>query len=735
MYFSFASPRVAGCVLALAFVVLNPGLALAQYTYSVRILEAGSAVPIPGATASLSGTELGASADAEGLVLIQGIPGPSHEIIYRSVGYEEQRRSVAFPQTREDTVYLQPAVSELDAILIQGTRSNRSIARIPTRVEVLLDEIDESAVMDPSRIAHLITHTTGMQVQSTSATSNTANVRMQGLDGRYTQILQDGFPLYGGFSSSLSIMQIPPLDLRQVEIIKGGASTLYGGGAISGLINLLSKDARQDETLLHLNASHLGAADVNAFISRSLGKNGFTLLAQRNSQRAFDADSDGFTDLAATLKYNLNPRVFFTLSERTDLMLGATLTEDSRKGGDMTLLDGAFPDTEHFYQERNQSTRITAQTRLGHRFSDSRRLEAKASFSGFQRDLSITPGPDLLEYRFAGSQYASFSELHYASEGKAGDWVSGLNLYTDHFRETPLSDAPLRDESWTTLGWFGQYTADWGSLLSVEGGLRTDYVLRDQLYALPRLALLFKWSPEWTTRITGGMGYRNPSVFNQEAEILGYAGVLPVQRDSTSAERSYGGNADLGYRVSLGSSASLLLNQMVFYTHLEGPLILLREGDNWRFRQADGHTRSYGTETFFKLSFSDFTFFAGYTYTRVNNVFSDSTGELTLTPRHSLKGDLLYHLPGRWRIGADYEFKSSQLLASGQRSPSFWTFGLMVEYTYRQFSLFGNLENFTDRRQSRYASMLSEPFQTPQLTEVWAPLEGFYFNGGIKMRW
>lgn len=94
-------------------------------------------------------------------------------------------------------------------------------------MEVLTEEIDEASTMDPSKIAHLITHSTGIQVQQTSATSNTANVRIQGLDGRYTQMLKDGFPLYGGFSGSLSIMQIPPLDLRQVEYIKGSASTLY----------------------------------------------------------------------------------------------------------------------------------------------------------------------------------------------------------------------------------------------------------------------------------------------------------------------------------------------------------------------------------------------------------------------------------------------------------------------------------------------------------------------------
>lgn len=90
-------------------------------------------------------------------------------------------------------------MENLDEIIVQGTRSNRSIANVPTRVEVLTEEIDEAATMDPSKIAHLLTHSTGIQVQQTSATSNTANVRIQGLDGRYTQMLKDGFPFMGDF--------------------------------------------------------------------------------------------------------------------------------------------------------------------------------------------------------------------------------------------------------------------------------------------------------------------------------------------------------------------------------------------------------------------------------------------------------------------------------------------------------------------------------------------------------
>ncbi|NJN32946.1 MAG: TonB-dependent receptor plug domain-containing protein [Saprospiraceae bacterium] len=306
----------------------------AQNTFKAIIKEAQSKSVLVGAAATLKNTTQGASSNTEGVVEITNLPDGNQTLVFSFVGYETLEKTFSFPLVNAQLIDIElvATVEGLGEVIVEGTRSNRSIENIPTRVEVLTEEIDEASTMDPSKIAHLITHSTGIQVQQTSATTNTANVRIQGLDGRYTQILKDGFPIYGGFSGSLSIMQIPPLDLRQVEYIKGGASTLYGGGAISGLINLLSKEPKHNETLFHLNVSQIGALDVNTFVSRKFEKTGFTLLAQRNTHRIFDADKDGFSDMPELTKYNLNPKLFFYFDKNTTLNVGATLTNEVRKG-------------------------------------------------------------------------------------------------------------------------------------------------------------------------------------------------------------------------------------------------------------------------------------------------------------------------------------------------------------------------------------------------------------------
>jgi iron complex outermembrane receptor protein len=531
-------------------------------------------------------------------------------------------------------------------------------------------------------------------------------------------------------------MQIPPLDLRQVEYIKGSASTLYGGGSIAGLINLISKEPGSNETLVHLNASHIGAMDINAFLSRKINKMGITLLAQRNTHRPFDADKDGYTDLPKLTKYNFNPKIFYNFTERTKIYIGGTFTNEIREGGDVDLMNNEYPSTTNFYKETNNINRVTTQARFDHAINKANSITIRNSFNIFDRSLTIDPSPTLSQYRFGGKQISSFSEATFTSRHDQNVLVAGLNFYTDDFREKKLQSPFLRDEGYNTLGGFANYTFDLGRFISIESGLRADHVLGEETFVLPRVSALFKWTKKLTTRIGGGLGYRNPTIFNQEAELLGYQNVLPIDKTFVKAERSYGGNADVGYKTPLGDNFFLNINQMFFYTYLDKPLVLSTEPITgfYRFRNAAGYSRSYGAETFFKFGFYKWMLFVGYTYTNATNHFSGTTRAITLTPTHSLKGDLLYSLPGKWRIAVDYEFKSSQTLSTGMRTRSYWTYGAVLEYTWKYFTFFGNVENFTNVRQTNYGSLVSAPYGTPQFTEVWAPLDGIVFNYGLKVR-
>ena len=205
------------------------------------------------------------------------------------------------------------------------------------RVEVLdAEEIDEKLMMTPGDVVMMLNEMGGMRVQATSPSLGAASVRIQGMRGRYTRFLSDGLPLFGE-QVSLGLMQIPPLDLGRVEVIKGVASSLYGAGAMSGVVNLVSRrPGTKPERQLLLNRSSRGATDAGLWYSAPLsGHWGFTLLASANGQQRTDVDDDGWADLPKYARAVVRPRVFWDDHAGRTFFATAGGTWEDRTGGSM----------------------------------------------------------------------------------------------------------------------------------------------------------------------------------------------------------------------------------------------------------------------------------------------------------------------------------------------------------------------------------------------------------------
>jgi iron complex outermembrane receptor protein len=214
------------------------------------------------------------------------------------------------------------------------------------------------------------------------------------------------------------------------------------------------------------------------------------------------------------------------------MYIGGTFTNETRKGGDIQAFDQISPDSLNFYQEKNDINRITTQVKFDRRIGNSSMFTIKNSFNYFDREVTIYPDFNSGNYRFAGQQLSSFSEISFTNQKGKNSFITGLNLYSDDFKETPLMSLILRNEQLMTAGFFINYTFDLGKKVSIESGIRTDYTFENDFHLLPRVSALFKWTNKLSTRIGGGMGYRNASIFNQEAEILGYKNVLAIDYSS-----------------------------------------------------------------------------------------------------------------------------------------------------------------------------------------------------------
>ncbi|PSL44320.1 iron complex outermembrane receptor protein [Chitinophaga niastensis] len=711
--------------------VLLSHVVVAQNSFKAIIRNDKTKEILKGATATIPDLKIVVAADTSGLIIIHNIPDGKFEIEITYVGYSRQEKVYGFPLKNPDQLVeigLEPAVGELAEVTIQTTRTNQNLRDIPTRIEVLpLEELDEKSTMRPGDIKMLLGEATGIHVQQVSAVSGTTNFRIQGLDSRYTQLLQDGMPLYQGFSGGLSLLQISPLDLKQVEFIKGAASTLYGGGAIAGLVNLISKTpAKAPELTFLLNGTSTKGADASGFYSQKWKHIGTTIFGAYNYNGAYDPSSTGFTAIPQTKRFTVKPKVFLYIDDRNAGWFGVNTTYEDRYGGDMQVIDGKGDNT-HQYFERNKTFRLSTQLSFTHKINEESRINFKNSIGYFDRQLT-EPG-----FNFSGKQLSSFSEINYVNNGERANWVAGGNAITDHFTaEPPLNNL---NYSLTTLGAFVQNTFKATDWFSLESGVRLDYNTpapgnhSNGLFILPRINALFKLDEHFTSRIGGGAGYKMPTLFNNQGEQEGYQNIQPLSTGSTKAEQSYGFNGDLNYRSVIGDAA-ISINQLFFYTYVDKPLIL----QNNTFINAPGHISTQGTETNIKLTMDELVFYLGYTYTDTKQHFNGQTTRQPLTPQNRISFDATYEIENSFRFGVESFYTSPQLLSDGTMGKGYITFGLLVQKMWKHLDVFINAENLTDRRQTRWENIYTGSITHPNFRDIYAPLDGVVVNGGVRIK-
>ena len=722
------------------FPALAAAPAAAQHAVAVRVTDEHAGAPLPGATVVLdglldaAGATRGSSTDAAGVARLADVPAGEHVVVVSFVGFETARRAVTVPLAAGAVVEiaLEEDEASLGGVVVGATRTSRTIADTPTRVETIAgEEIDEKISMDPSNLTMLLNESPGIVVQQTSAVSGNASIRIQGLDGRYTQLLKDGFPLYGGFSGGLALLQVPPLDLRQVEVVKGPSSTLYGGGAIAGLVNLVTRTPRRGapERSLLLNATSAGGLDAGAFLAARGARLGYTVLASANRQAAYDGDGDAFTNLPRTRRLTLAPRVFAYPSDATTLWLGVTGTTEDREGGDVAVLsDGADG-----YAERSQSTRLTAQARLDHALAERATLTLKQSTSRFDRTVDL-PG-----YRFAGTQTATYAEASAGVGLGRHDLVAGLDLTTDAFDPREAQGDAL-DYAHLTAGAFVQNTVDLSERLAVELGLRGDLHDTYGAFVLPRASALFRAAEGLSFRATGGFGYNAPTVFLEPSESVAFQGVAPLD-DTVEAETSVGGTVDVNLQALLGGRVTLALNQAAYVTRLDDALVPSEVGaveGTLRYRNADGPVLTRGLETNARLGLGDLKLFLGYVYldaSESGSGLAEAAGrqEIPLTPAHKTYSVLVWERHGRGRLGLEAYYTGPQRLAGGERTAGYWVTGVMGEWRVGPARVFLNLENLLDTQQTDYGPVVLGARDTPRFAEIWAPTDGFIANGGVKL--
>ncbi len=615
---------------------------------------------------------------------------------------------------------------QVEDIIVQATRSRRRVQDEPVRVEIIgQEEIEEKLLMRPGNISMILAETGGMRVQVTSPSLGAANIRVQGMRGRYTQLLADGLPLYGGQSSSLGLLQIPPSDLGRVEVIKGAASALYGGQALGGVINLVSRrpgDAPTGEVIL--NATTRNGQDLSVYGATPLsGGWSASLLTTANRQSTHDLDGDGWIDMPGYERWSARPRLFWAGQDGSTAFVTIGGMIEDRRGG---TLDGRLaPDGRPF--PVNQDTR-----RLDGGLVYDRPLGdwgfAQFRASGVDLDHRHVFGA-LVE---KDSHHTWSAEASISADAWGAAWLGGVAIQTDEYDSDAFAAFDYRYEAPAI---FAQVERDFGPDITLAASARYDDHSRYGGQFSPRVSLLYKPGP-WTVRASVGQGFYAPTPFVEETEAAGLSRLEPL--GDLEAETASTASLDFGY-----ASGPWETNLTLFGSDIQDAVGLITVApERVRLDNIPGVTRTRGLEALARWRMAPFVVTGSYLYVDASEPEATGAGrrDVPLTPRHSAGVVAMWEEHDRGRIGFEAYYTGSQPLEDDPYRTTgdpYWELGLLGEVVIAErYRVFLNLENLLDVRQTR-ESPLVRPSRAPDgrwTVDAWRPLEGFVANAGIRIR-
>ncbi len=703
------------------WLVLIATVALAQAPEAtIRIAVKADAGPVQGAAVTARGKT--AQTGPDGVAVLPAALGRV-DVSVTKEGFFPAQASLNVDAAREWplAIELQPQKEKQEEITVYATRTDTRLQDSPLHVEVVSqDEINEELAMRPGDIGMLLNEMGGMRVQTTSPALGAASVRMQGMRGRYTAFLSDGLPLFGQQGAGLGLLQIPPMDLGQVEIIKGNASALYGSAAMAGVVNLISR--KPEDKPVHeflFNESSLGETDASMFLASQLTPHwGASLLGGGYFQRHQDLNGDDWADVAGYGRGVVRPRFYWDNKKGATALLTGGVTMEDRTGG--TVPGASLPQTGQPYVEALKTRRYdlggNVQWLLGGRYVLATR------FSASDQEHKHQFGED----RERDRHILLFGEVSIRGTAGKHNWVAGFADQRDDFHPR---DTPQFAYTYVVPGLFAQDDIMLASWLSVSASARVDFHNRYGTFFSPRLSALLR-KGGWTSRISAGQGFFAPTPLTEETEAAGLARLqLPAP---LQAERGRNASVDLTRRLGPVSVTGTL-----FASNIDHPVYVDR-GAVYSIFNLAGPTKNRGAELLASWRKSPFTVTSTYTYVRANELEPSGRVDVPLTPRQNFGIVGMWEKEGLARVGLECYYTGRQRLEYDPYrdvSKPYVLVGAMGERKITaHMKLFLNLENLSNVRQTRWDPLLlpSRESDGRWTVDAWAPLDGRVINGGAR---
>jgi outer membrane receptor for ferrienterochelin and colicins len=611
--------------------------------------------------------------------------------------------------------------AKLDAVVVTATRSPGLIRNVPLRVEAVpAEEIEENLTVQPGNLSSLLHELPGVRVQSAGPGLGGAGLQLRGMPVRNTLVLTDGLPSFGAEPDAFGLLQSPPLDLQRVEVIKGAASALYGGSALGGVLNLVSRNPDATPEVL-ANATSRGGRDLVGFFTHQDASSwSGTLTAGAHDQAREDLNGDGWADLPGYRRYTLRPRVWWKGSDGRSLFLTAGVVDEDRMGG--TLTNRQLPNGVAFPEElRSRRLDVGAVSHLS--FDDGDALNGRISATSSRLDRTFDT------QRIASSQVTVFGEEAMNGINRGHNWVLGAAFVRD---QLAASAVPGVSYAYNVPAVFAQDTYAVAKWIVVAGSVRVDANSDYGTFVSPRLSVLLRQTDgPWSLRASVGGGYSPPTPFLEEIEDTGLGTVLPLR--GLRAERAVTESLDARW-----AHGGWDINMSLFNSEIRNPFEVQPTGSQLQLINARGPRRAPGAEALLGYVVGPLHALGSWSYIDATQVDPNGLrGDVPLVPRQAGSLDAILEIERRGRVGLELDYTGKQGLEYDPyrtMSRAYFSFNALAEGRFKGIAVFINVINLSNVRQTRWDPLL-RPSPGPggnPITDVWAPLDGRTMNLGIR---
>jgi len=521
--------------------------------------------------------ELGKSVETDesgGFQFTQIPQGRYHVEVYAEGFLEYSSEPFDLGENKDDFIVVM--IKKLtEEIVVTATRTPKLYSETPVKIAVInLEDIERKAA---ANFADTLCQTTGVRVENDCQNCNFTQVRINGMEGKYTQILIDSSPVISAMTGVYGLEQIPAEMLDRVEIVKGGGSALYGGNAVAGVINILTREPEENKTILKLHQESISGKPFtnlgfrSGLVSKDLNTKVY-LFGSYQNREPVDINEDGYSELGTISNTSFGLNLYNDFSGiNSKLKLSLFRIFEERRGGDLfdrppheantaewikTDQIGFSPDWNHYLT-----------TKLHYNLSLSLVDAKRNTYYGSRKDpdaYGITKNPLL----FLNSQINYQTGSHVFS--------LGAQYKRDKIKDKATGYNRIIEEVYQETGLFFQDDFKIGRTFALLAGLRLNrHTAIDRTIFTPRLSILVNLMKELSLRTSFSTGFRAPQVFDEDLHItqVGGEGMMVINSPDLKEEISYSLNSGFDYGKQIGGSL-IQSSVEVFYNKLSDTFVL-----------------------------------------------------------------------------------------------------------------------------------------------------------------